>query len=211
MGKKIRVGDIFNYIQNILIHINNKYLYCSFWFLLLVVNSAIIHSFELSYKNYPYDCEELVIDEEFKNISECKDYFIFFQAKILQSKIILFYLWLYHIIFALFVILNNSFNKFYKNHDINLNIANLIIYCSSSFADKKLIMLLNMKQCTVMYFCEFFYVFTEISMMIPIILCVIIIIYNACFLCCNLYENKIKNIEIIELPNDPVSQLDKVA
>lgn len=210
MGKKIYVGDVFNYINGIFIHISNKYMPCLFWFLLLVVNSAIIHSFELSYKNYPYDCEELVADKEFKNISECQDYFIFFQAKISQSKIILFYLWLYHIIFALFVILNNSFNKFYKNHDDNLNIANLIIYCSSSLMDKKLIILLNIKSSKYVSFCEFFYLYYEIAIACLIVAILIIIIREIYLLCCNLYENKIKNIEIIELPNDPVSQLEKV-
>lgn len=202
MGKKILIGDIFNYIHN-------TYSIGIIWLLLLSINYFMIILFDYFLKNNSYDCEEIVIDKEFPNIDECNSYFEFYQTKILQSKIILFYICAYHITLAFTILCNNKFFEFYKNNKDVINLINFLIYLLSSFLDKKYIILLNIKPRKFVLFCEIFYLISETISLLLIACFLVIFILYIVSLCYNLYENKIKHIEIYEIPNDPISQLDK--
>lgn len=173
------------------------------------MNYFIIISFDYFLKNNSYDCEEIVIHKEFSNIDKCNSYFEFCQTKILQSKIILFYICAYHIVLAFAILCNDGFFEFYDNNKNAIDTVNFLMYLLSSFLVKKNIVLLNMRQEKFVLFCEIFYMISEILSLLLITCFLVILIFYIISLCYNLYENKIKNIEIYEIPNDPISQLDK--
>lgn len=226
MGKKIRISDIFNYINSIYVHISIRCRKCSFWFLLLIANSIIIYLPDYFFKKYPYDCQ-IINTERNVNIDECNYFIEFISEKYLHSKEILFYLWVYHILFASIILLNDKFHEFYKIYGNECNIANGLIYFISSFIHMEFILVadnpfekVQSSYPTMLFFVCLIYVLFELTLppIIMLMLCVLIVGFvKKCFnlyeyilsFCYNLYDEKIKNIAIIELPNELLTQMEK--
>lgn len=238
MGKIVRVGDIFNAIYNIWCKISNPitsvYNESKYWFLLLVFNFIIIHSIDIFYDNNIPDCEKIILsnvdmnlnmNDNLKNISECNNYIQLIHSKLKKSKIFLLLLYAYH--FLLIPVINNYNNYFFEIYSKNtfaINIVNLLIYFSLSFVNESYIIRMIyinhndvMKQNKIItnFFApiESLYLVSEIFS-IALFLILIIKFFESFYyfmnICFNLYENKIKNIKIIELPNEFIPPEDKM-
>lgn len=221
MGKKIRIGDIFNYI-------NNKYDNCKFWFLLFVINFIIIGGLNSLLDNFNCETnsESDVTNSKFDEtnskiyINKCNDFVFFYETKILHSKEILMYLLIYHMIFTLGIFCSNSFFEFYKKNKQILDILNLFLYFITSFVNTEYIALFNINKSKLkanihlsilhLINVDIFYLASEIISLSFIILLFFTILPTLGDFCYYLYVNKIANIEIIELPNDPISHMDKI-